>query len=210
MAFIVFVCHTPLTLGACTPLEGIPCMEWRIQRHTLGNSRVLMAILAAFSSVPDIFLIRDPFLQSLLLLLQADDTQSIIMRTLNNETYYCQVPSESRGKFFQNDAADEVAPRALLSQFFSTYPCIFKVEGYWTYELCHDQHIRQFRAEIVAPRTTRIVTEYYLGRFENIKDVDPEETKTQPVRLFNCKCKPGNSPLPLCLTIGLSTDLFAF
>ncbi|VDM31814.1 unnamed protein product [Hydatigera taeniaeformis] len=61
-------------------------------------------------------------------------------------------------------------PSVLLADFFKAYPCIFKVEGFWTYELCHDKHIRQFRAEGAGPKLTRIVKEFYLGRISGSKE----------------------------------------
>ncbi len=97
------------------------------------------------------------------------------MKTTNNETYYCHLPASAQGKAFQSQAGEALHPSVLLAEFFTAHPCIFKVEGYWTYELCHDKHIRQFRAEIVAPKQTRLVKEYYLGRLAVSEDKQPKE-----------------------------------
>ncbi|KAL5962156.1 Endoplasmic reticulum lectin 1 [Taenia solium] len=100
---------------------------------------------------------------------QSSDSSPLLIKTTNNETYACHLPTTTKGQRTEKvqDAAPH--PNDLLANFFKTYPCIFKVEGFWTYELCHDKHIRQFRAEGAGPKLTRIVKEFYLGRISDSK-----------------------------------------
>lgn len=95
---------------------------------------------------------------------QISDSSPMLIKTTNNETYTCHLPSSTRKKKLIETADVHLHPDALLAEFFIAYPCIFKVDGYWTYELCHGKHIRQFRAEGSGPKMTRIIKEYYLGR----------------------------------------------
>ncbi|VDK39067.1 unnamed protein product [Taenia asiatica] len=100
---------------------------------------------------------------------QSSDSSPLLIKTTNNETYACHLPTTTKGQRTEKvqDAAPH--PNDLLADFFKTYPCIFKVEGFWTYELCHDKHIRQFRAEGAGPKLTRIVKEFYLGLISDSK-----------------------------------------
>ncbi|VDN99088.1 unnamed protein product [Rodentolepis nana] len=93
-----------------------------------------------------------------------DDTSPLLIKTPNNETYICHLPTVTKNKHISLSPDSDNHPHLILADFFETNPCLYKVEGYWTYELCHGKHIRQFRAEGSGPKTTRIIKEFYLGR----------------------------------------------
>uniref|UniRef100_A0A5K3F859 Endoplasmic reticulum lectin 1 n=1 Tax=Mesocestoides corti TaxID=53468 RepID=A0A5K3F859_MESCO len=117
------------------------------------------------------FNVSDEYLYSVVwnseLSLQSNSAPPLIMKTRSNETYICHFPAIIKDKSIPYTLNSSLHPNSLLSDFFGKYPCIFKVDGYWTYELCHNKHIRQFRAEGAGPQLTRLVKEYYLGRISN-------------------------------------------
>lgn len=133
---------------------------------------------------------------SIFVFLQSENANSMIIKTLNNETYKCHLPTVTRGKSVPESPDSDKPPHSLLANMFEATPCIFKVEGYWTYELCHGKHIRQFRAEGTGPKTTRIVKEFYLGlatdqtvpskhgdsKKSSSEDKADESTESKPVR----------------------------
>lgn len=109
----------------------------------------------------------------------------MLIKTPNNETYLCHLPAVTKSKHITESPNFDKHPQLLFTDFFETNPCIFKVEGYWTYELCHGKHIRQFRAEGSGPKTTRVIKEFYLGRVSESETLlrDKEEEESKPVRV---------------------------
>lgn len=107
----------------------------------------------------------------------------MLVKTTNNETYLCHLPIVTKGKKIAELSDSDEHPQLLLAEFFEAFPCIFKVEGYWTYELCHGKHIRQFRAEGAGPKLTHIIKEFYIGRASEaqIEAKQEESQVSEPV-----------------------------
>ncbi|KAF6780426.1 hypothetical protein AHF37_00279 [Paragonimus kellicotti] len=59
--------------------------------------------------------------------------QSISMSTNAGENYECTVPPLNINE----------------KELFRKQPCSIRVEFYWSYELCHKKHIRQFHEELL-------------------------------------------------------------
>ncbi|KAM3179099.1 hypothetical protein ACTXT7_001237 [Hymenolepis weldensis] len=169
----------------------------RIVQTILKNPRMyahfaaLLLVLAPLSSFGS-FDVSDEFIFSIVWEPESnsksDDASSMLIKTPNNETYLCHLPAVTKSKHVTESLDFDKHPQLLFTDFFETNPCIFKVEGYWTYELCHGKHIRQFRAEGSGPKTTRVIKEFYLGRVsesethlrdkeEELKKEDEEESK---------------------------------
>lgn len=53
-------------------------------------------------------------------------------------------------------------PRELLEPLFKQSSCSYRIESYWTYEVCHGKHIRQYHEEKETGQKVNI-HEYYLG-----------------------------------------------
>ncbi|KAM7540317.1 hypothetical protein Aperf_G00000035955 [Anoplocephala perfoliata] len=127
----------------------------------------ILFILAPISSFGN-YDVSDEFIYSVvwdpLSYTKSDDSPSMLIKSINNETYLCHLPTVTKGKKIVGPSESDQDPQLLLAEFFAAFPCIFKVEGYWTYELCHGKHIRQFRAEGAGPKLTHIVKEFYIGR----------------------------------------------
>ena len=61
--------------------------------------------------------------------------------------YSCSIPNVKKPS--ADDIEEYTGPNALniLQQLFITQACAYRLEHYWTYELCHGRYIRQFHEE---------------------------------------------------------------
>ena len=77
----------------------------------------------------------------------SDELETILLRTAKNEEYTCTLPKleapnqEGEEPYVGNNALE------ILQQLFLTQSCAYRLEHYWTYELCHGRYIRQFHEE---------------------------------------------------------------
>uniref|UniRef100_A0A8C7W9U9 Endoplasmic reticulum lectin n=1 Tax=Oncorhynchus mykiss TaxID=8022 RepID=A0A8C7W9U9_ONCMY len=89
------------------------------------------------------------------------DDDFVIMTTTEKEKYKCLLPSLSNG---DDDDVKEYAgptPGDLLDPLFKQSSCSYRIESYWTYEVCHGKHVRQYHEE---KETGQIkLQEYVLG-----------------------------------------------
>lgn len=86
----------------------------------------------------------------------------VIMTTTKQERYKCLLPSLTAGD--EGDEKDYTgpSPAQLLEKLFTQSSCSYRIESYWTYEVCHGKHIRQYHEE---KETGQIrVQEYFLGK----------------------------------------------
>jgi len=106
--------------------------------------------------------------------------ESIVMTTARGEKYTCTLPK--RQEFTGEEAGPYTGPSPieLLSPLFSQFVCTFKLETYWTYELCHGKYIRQYHEEREGKKVK--LQEYFLGRWD--KD-DIEKMKRKIDDEFN-------------------------
>ncbi|XP_076141906.1 endoplasmic reticulum lectin 1 isoform X1 [Alosa pseudoharengus] len=95
----------------------------------------------------------------------------VIMTTLEKEKYKCLLPSLTGGD--ENDEREYNGPNpdALLDPLFKQSSCSYRLESYWTYEVCHGKHVRQYHEEKETGQKTN-VQEYYLGNLLK-KSTDP-------------------------------------
>ncbi|CAL4065075.1 unnamed protein product, partial [Meganyctiphanes norvegica] len=80
-------------------------------------------------------------------LLESPDYEKLLMTTTNNEKYECLVPI-SYG--IEEDGLDSYKGQNalnLLMPLFKKQNCNLRLESYWTYELCHGMHIKQYHEE---------------------------------------------------------------
>ena len=77
------------------------------------------------------------------------DAENIVeMVSSNNEKYICTLPSDTS----QEDSNDGVSntqksPHEYLAPIFKQQVCTYRIESYWTYEICHGKHLRQYHEE---------------------------------------------------------------
>ncbi|XP_078673945.1 endoplasmic reticulum lectin 1-like isoform X1 [Branchiostoma floridae x Branchiostoma belcheri] len=105
--------------------------------------------------------------------------ETIEVSTADNERYRCTLPVP----LSETEDADEdyVGPSAaeLMKPIYKQVSCTYRIETYWTYELCHGKYIRQYHEEKETGKKIKL-QEYYLGRFQSAEDTQkppPEEGK---------------------------------
>lgn len=94
---------------------------------------------------------------------------AVIVNTANNEKYKCMIPSDSQKSDESMKSERASSPVELLSPLLSKKTCTYRLEAYWTYELCHGKHIRQYHEEKVAGGVVKL-QEFYLGYFDEEQD----------------------------------------
>lgn len=79
----------------------------------------------------------------------AGPLETLIMRSQWQEEYECQIPRTraNPSSKFQDPSAEGANALELLQELFLQKTCAYRLEHYWTYELCHGRHVRQFHEE---------------------------------------------------------------
>nr|KAF6307843.1 endoplasmic reticulum lectin 1 [Myotis myotis] len=86
----------------------------------------------------------------------------VIMTTTQKEKYKCILPLVTGGDEEEEKDYKGPNPRELLEPLFKQSSCSYRIESYWTYEVCHGKHIRQYHEEKESGQKVNI-HEYYLG-----------------------------------------------
>ncbi|KAI6646583.1 Endoplasmic reticulum lectin 1 [Oopsacas minuta] len=96
------------------------------------------------------------------------------MRTSANEAYTCYIPlspytPEEEG--LEQSREDSIYFSEILQPFFLTERCHYRVEGYWTYEICHNKHLSQYhKDETKGEKLGAVSSDYFLGYFDTPPD----------------------------------------
>uniref|UniRef100_A0A8C4FDI4 Endoplasmic reticulum lectin n=1 Tax=Dicentrarchus labrax TaxID=13489 RepID=A0A8C4FDI4_DICLA len=86
----------------------------------------------------------------------------VIMTTTEQEKYKCLLPSLATGDEDDDKEYSGPTPGELLEPLFKRSSCSYRIESYWTYEVCHGKHIRQYHEEKETGQKIS-VQEYFLG-----------------------------------------------
>uniref|UniRef100_A0A3Q3M1F3 Endoplasmic reticulum lectin n=1 Tax=Labrus bergylta TaxID=56723 RepID=A0A3Q3M1F3_9LABR len=86
----------------------------------------------------------------------------VIMTTTEKEKYKCHLPSLRPGEEGSDKDYAGPTPGELLEPLFKRSSCSYRIESYWTYEVCHGKHIRQYHEEKDTGQKIN-VQEYFLG-----------------------------------------------
>lgn len=97
-----------------------------------------------------------------------DETKKLeyweFLENTKSKTYRCTVeetiPSETK---LERQKEVTKSPKDLLARLSEV--CLYKFEGWWSYEFCYGKHIRQFHVEPVSQTEHKVTVEYYLGNF---------------------------------------------
>lgn len=84
--------------------------------------------------------------------------------THDKEKYDCVIPMVEDAKEEHNINEQELGPYMLLQPLFNAASCSYRIEAYWSYEICHGQFVRQYHEE--REGKTIKFQEYYLGQFD--------------------------------------------
>ncbi|XP_059173350.1 endoplasmic reticulum lectin 1-like isoform X2 [Physella acuta] len=103
----------------------------------------------------------------------------VMVTTSEKEFYRCILPDEKKQS--NDEANNDTGPTVdeLIRPLFKQAHCSYRIESYWTYELCHGKHLKQYHEtkEQGMPK----VQEYYLG-FGNHRDNLKDEDKVLPAQ----------------------------
>ncbi|KAG7462677.1 hypothetical protein MATL_G00187300 [Megalops atlanticus] len=115
----------------------------------------------------------------------------VIMTTTDKEKYKCLLPSLSSGDEDEDKEYTGPSPATLLEPLFKQSSCSYRIESYWTYEVCHGKHVRQYHEEKETGQKIN-VQEYYLGTMvkksesplpgadmEKTEEADAEKTESE-------------------------------
>lgn len=97
---------------------------------------------------------------------QLTEDSSVFVMTNKKEKYRCIIPTvlESDQKE-TDDTASNALELDLLKPLFEQSACTYRLETYWTYELCHGRHLRQYHEEKEMGKKPKL-QEYFLGRYK--------------------------------------------
>ncbi|XP_011601737.1 endoplasmic reticulum lectin 1 isoform X1 [Takifugu rubripes] len=86
----------------------------------------------------------------------------LIMTTAEKEKYKCLLPSLTTGDEDDDRHYTGPSPGELLEPLFKRTSCSYRIESYWTYEVCHGKHVRQYHEEKETGQKINL-QEYFLG-----------------------------------------------
>jgi len=92
-----------------------------------------------------------------------DDLETVVITSVDNEQFKCTLP---KAKPLDDSTASDytgLSVLGLLEKMFTQQTCAYRLESYWTYELCHGKHLRQYHEERDGKSIK--VQEYFLGKF---------------------------------------------
>uniref|UniRef100_A0A3B4TTY1 Endoplasmic reticulum lectin n=1 Tax=Seriola dumerili TaxID=41447 RepID=A0A3B4TTY1_SERDU len=98
----------------------------------------------------------------------------VIMTTTEKEKYKCLLPSLTAGEEDYDKEYGGPSPGDLLEPLFKRSSCSYRIESYWTYEVCHGKHIRQYHEEKETGQKIS-VQEYFLGNLAQKNKVEEAE-----------------------------------
>ena len=123
-----------------------------------------------FKSFDDtvLFKINWPGKASSDLLESQTNVEPYFITTANNERYQCLIVDNADKEQDYNGPYYGSNPIELLSKLFSQNTCSYRLEPYWTYELCHGRFVRQYHEDRDGKRVK--TQEYYLGTFQKVEE----------------------------------------
>jgi len=95
--------------------------------------------------------------------LDDDDQETVVITSVDNEKFKCTLPKVKHDKSGDSSEYTGSSVLGLLEKLFVQQTCAYRLESYWTYELCHGKHLRQYHEERDGKNIK--VQEYYLGKF---------------------------------------------
>ncbi|XP_032665515.1 endoplasmic reticulum lectin 1 isoform X2 [Odontomachus brunneus] len=94
--------------------------------------------------------------------------------TANNERYKCIIPEAIEQEHDYSDLYIGPNPIQLLQPIFAQNSCSYRLESYWTYELCHGRYVRQYHEDREGKKLK--MQEYYLGTLDKAQKMKLSDT----------------------------------
>ncbi|XP_003402491.1 endoplasmic reticulum lectin 1 isoform X1 [Bombus terrestris] len=97
------------------------------------------------------------------------NVEPYIITTANKEQYQCLIVDNSEQEQGYNEPYNGPNPIEILSALFKQNTCSYRVESYWSYELCHGRYARQYHEDRDGKKVK--TQEYYLGTFDKLQEL---------------------------------------
>lgn len=92
-----------------------------------------------------------------------NNPEHMTVTTSHKEKYKCFLPNLEEKEINKNEQYAGPHPLQLISPLFSQTSCSYRLESYWTYEVCHGRFIRQYHEDREGKKVK--LQEYILGRW---------------------------------------------
>lgn len=96
-----------------------------------------------------------------------DSETSYSISSTRGEAYDCNIPPLKVEEDSKSGPYTGPNPFDLLSPLFTAGSCSYRIESYWTYEVCHGNYIKQYHEERDGKNVK--LQEYYLGNWDKSK-----------------------------------------
>lgn len=107
-----------------------------------------------------------------------DKSETMFVTSSMNEKYKCVLPNIVEKEENKVESYSGPSPLELISPLFVQGTCSYRLESYWTYEVCHGKYIRQYHEEREGKKVK--LQEYILGKWdEKYLDRLLEKSKTE-------------------------------
>lgn len=96
--------------------------------------------------------------------LEDPNLEHMIVTTVHEEQYKCILPNIQEKETNNIENYTGPTPVELIAPLFSQTSCSYRIETYWTYEVCHGRFIRQYHEEREGKKVK--LQEYTLGQWD--------------------------------------------
>lgn len=96
--------------------------------------------------------------------------ETVEISTHQKEKYRCTLPNDKLINEQKDSSYNGPTPFELVSTIFSAATCSYRIESYWTYEVCHGNYIKQFHED--REGSSAKVQEYHLGKWDKEKTAE--------------------------------------
>lgn len=97
------------------------------------------------------------------------NVEPYFITTADNERYQCLIVDNSKEEKNDNEPYNGPNPIEILSPLFNQDICSYRLESYWSYELCHGRYVRQYHEDRDGKKVK--TQEYYLGTFDKLQEL---------------------------------------
>ncbi|XP_072939191.1 endoplasmic reticulum lectin 1 isoform X2 [Epargyreus clarus] len=117
---------------------------------------------------------------------KSENKETIKVLTHHKEKYECQLPELYSKESSGIEEYDGPSPIRLLQPLFSQKICSYRLESYWSYEVCHGRYVRQYHEERDDKKVT--TQEFFLGHWKTEKmaqleaDMKTAEEMKEPLK----------------------------
>ncbi|XP_011699260.1 PREDICTED: endoplasmic reticulum lectin 1 isoform X2 [Wasmannia auropunctata] len=119
------------------------------------------------------------------------NAEPYFITTASNERYRCVIPDATEEEHEYSETYNGPNPIELLQPIFAQNSCSYRLESYWTYELCHGRYVRQYHEDREGKKIK--MQEYYLGTLDKAQKLKLsayyDEQANNPNRKLNIPIK---------------------